>query len=626
MSLTTWTNGARAGVYWVFVLTALVAARKVAGRQAPPGPRSDGTAPVVTASFRPEMRLAWEWNQQALAAVRADRARPTVQARNLFHVSAAMYDAWAAYSPRARGCFFTEKLHDAAEGDGDQVRARQREALSVAAYEVIRWKYGRSPGSVHTMTALEGAMRSAGFAPHAEGGAPDSPGGVGHRVAERYIAAAKDDGSLELQNYIERPRYTPLNAPLDPLLDATVALKQPDHWQPLVVDGATQRYVTPHWGSVRPFALPTGEERFAGLAIGPPTLAGGTLSALREQLVELIRFNSWCDTAQGVRIEVSPAAIGGNTLGADDGHGYDHNPLTSNPYEASPVNRGDWVRVVADYWADGPGSDTPPGHWNQIARSVSLDPRLGRRFLGKGPVLDELEWDVKLLFTLNAALHDAAIAAWDLKGRFDSVRPVSIIRWMGAQGQCTERSLPSFSEQGLPLVPGLIELISAETTADGARHARLRGHEGKLAVLGWAGPPRPQNQVVGVTWLLAERWMPFQPWDFTTPAFPGYVSGHSTFSRAAAEVLTRVTGSEYFPGGQFEVTVAAEAGLKIESGPSEAVTLRWARYFDTSDQSGLSRRYGGIHIAADDFDGRKLGARIGKAAVEKAASLFSPNR
>ena len=107
-----------------------------------------------------------------------------------------------------------------------------------------------------------------------------------------------------------------------------------------------------------------------------------------------------------------------------------------------------------------------------------------------------------------------------------------------------------------------------------------------------------------------------------TPAFAGYVSGHSTFSRAAAEVLTGFTGSEYFPGGLGEWTIPA-GSLEFEAGPATDITLQWAAYADAADQAGLSRLYGGIHVRADDLAGRIMGADIGAAAWTKAATYFS---
>lgn len=109
-----------------------------------------------------------------------------------------------------------------------------------------------------------------------------------------------------------------------------------------------------------------------------------------------------------------------------------------------------------------------------------------------------------------------------------------------------------------------------------------------------------------------------------TPAFPGFVSGHSTFSRAAAEVLATLTGSPYFPHGLAEFVAEQDAYLTFERGPSRPVRLQWASYYDAADQAGQSRVWGGIHLAPDDYAGRRVGQRVGLAAVEKAREFLVP--
>jgi hypothetical protein len=173
------------------------------------------------------------------------------------------------------------------------------------------------------------------------------------------------------------------------------------------------------------------------------------------------------------------------------------------------------------------------------------------------------------------------------------------------------------------LVPDLVEVITAETTAPAGRHAALAGHEGEIAIRAWQGnPDDPRTGTGGVGWMLAADWVPYQVPTFVTPSFAGYVSGHSTFSRAAAEVLTGFTGSEYFPGGSSSWTTRA-GELKVESGPTNDVTLEWATYYDAADQAGVSRLYGGIHIAVDDFTGRQLGSQCGKEAWALAEHYFA---
>ena len=197
-----------------------------------------------------------------------------------------------------------------------------------------------------------------------------------------------------------------------------------------------------------------------------------------------------------------------------------------------------------------------------------------------------------------------------------------MIRYLAGQGQSSDLNLPSYNSEGLPLVPGLIELITKQSSAPGQPLAALADHVGEIAIRAWRGNPQDPGTTSGVGWILGERWVPYQKPTFVTPAFPGFVSGHSTFSRAAAEVLAAYTGSPYFPGGLYEQTFAP-GYLKFEGGPSKPVTLEWATYYDAADQAGISRLYGGIHIAADDFAGRRIGSRVGKQAWALAERYFA---
>ena len=140
--------------------------------------------------------------------------------------------------------------------------------------------------------------------------------------------------------------------------------------------------------------------------------------------------------------------------------------------------------------------------------------------------------------------------------------------------------------------------------------------------LGDTWTQRYATDPAGVGWIRAVEWVPFQLPTFVTPAFQGYVSGHSTFSRAAAEVMAGFTGSEWFPGGLGSWTIPANE-LKIEVGPSADVVLQAGTYYDAADQAGQSRLFGGIHIAADDFAGRHIGSVCGKDAWALAQRYFA---
>ena len=111
------------------------------------------------------------------------------------------------------------------------------------------------------------------------------------------------------------------------------------------------------------------------------------------------------------------------------------NPYTGLPYAPQVVRHGDFDRVISEFWADGPHSTAPPGHWNEIRNDVTDQmEQLGipKQIGGTGPVVNDLEWDVKSMFALNGGLHDAAIAAWNHKGVYDSSRPISFVRYMGS--------------------------------------------------------------------------------------------------------------------------------------------------------------------------------------------------
>ncbi|MFK7809774.1 MAG: MopE-related protein, partial [Saprospiraceae bacterium] len=306
--------------------------------------------------------------------------------------------------------------------------------------------------------------------------------------------------------------------------------------------------------------------------------------------------------------------------GGDISTGYDINPVTQMPYAPQMVKRGDYGRILAEFWADGPDSETPPGHWYTILNYVT-DNMTEKQFNGQGPDLSDLEFDVKAYFTLGGAMHDVAITAWGIKGWYDYVRPVSAIRYMADKGQSSDETLPSYHPAGIHLIPGFVELVAEGDTIAGDNNE----HVDKIKLLAWKGPDYiedPELDIAHVGWILAEDWWPYQRPSFVTPNFAGYISGHSTYSRAAAEVLTELTGSEYFPGGMGEFEAPANDFLVFEVGPSEDITLQWATYQDASDQCSLSRIWGGIHPPADDIPGRLIGDTIGNDAYNLAKTYF----
>lgn len=577
--------------------------------------------------------VARRWNEALLQAIRRSFARPSVHARNLFHVSVAGWDAWAAYDPDAQGWLFTEK-HAAVD-----VESAREEAISYACFRVIRHRFLSSPGAFETIPAITQLMVQLGYDPNITTQVGNTPAAVGNRIAAAIINFGLADGSNEFDDYaIPDGTYAPVNPPLVVATPGNSTMIDPNRWQPLtletfvdqngnVIPGGTPPFVTPHWGFVRPFGLRPEDmsPKRPGVYFdpGPPPRLGGEGDAeYRAGMSEVVEFSSWLTPDDGVMWDISPGAIGNNPLGSNSGTGYAVNPVTGKPYEPQFVPRGDYVRVLAEYWADGPASETPPGAWNVLANDVS-DHLLEKRIGGVGPAVDDLEWDVKLYLALNGGMHDAAIVAWGIKGHYDGVRPISAIRYLADRGQCSNPALPSYHPDGINLLPGVIEVITAESSAPGQRHAHLAGHQGKIAVKAWKGAPaEPEFQYTGVGWILAATWVPYQRPTFVSPPFAGYVSGHSTYSRTAAEILHRFTGSPWFPGGLGEFECPANQYLVFEDGPSVNLTLQWASFYDAADESGISRRYGGIHPWWDDFPGRLLGTQIGPRAFAHAMTYF----
>lgn len=582
--------------------------------------------------------VARQWDEEILDAIRIDLPRPPVHARNLFHASVAMYDAWATYDEFTTGFIYTNK--EIAVGNVEDAR---NEAISFAAYRVLTNRYALSVNPSTTLASLSARMATLGYDTNLTSTVGSDPSEVGNRIAAAVIAFGDADGSNQANNYTNTIGYTPVNEPLIIKLPGTTMV-DPNRWQPLAFDFAItqngiiaeliQTFIGPHWGKVTPFCLLRMDPDDVYLDRGPqPLLGGESDETLKQEVLRVVEFSSKLDPDDGVFFDYSPGNYGNNSLGNNDGTGYSLNPVTGLPYESNVMNRADFGRVVAEFWADGPDSETPPGHWNVLANYVSDQTTTVKRIGGVGPIVSDLEWDVKTYFGMNAAMHDAAVAAWNHKGIYDSSRPISLIRFMGQKGQSSDPSGLSYDPEGLPIVTGLVEVITSDSIQVGEHHHDLAVEQfgvggisnaiGKMAVYAWpGGPSDPTNDFSGVEWILASHWNTYQKVTFVTPPFAGYLSGHSTFSRAGAEFLALFTGSEYFPGGLGERVVPQGTGLAFEYGPSQEVRLQWATYFDAADEAGISRLWGGIHIDADDYHGRILGSTIGIACYDLAVQYY----
>lgn len=457
-------------------------------------PENDAGPPERSADTN---NIVFVWNEALLEAIRTGTLGPPQIARAAGISHTVMYDAWAAYDEEAMGTQLGDDLRRPPE---EHTRANKEEAISFAAYRALNDLFP------HFSSELDALMDELGYDPDDTSDDVTTPVGVGNVAADAVLSFRANDGANQADGYVDTTGYEPVNPPLDPSRDGPGELEDPTRWQPLVnPDGSVQQYLAPHWGAVTPFALGSVD------AFLPPEPAPLRSGEFRRQAQELIRISA---------------------------------QLT------------DREKVIAEYWEDGPGSETPPGHWLLFAQFVSQR---------DGHTLDD---DVKLFFVVANAVFDAGVASWHCKREYDYVRPITAIRYL---------------------------------------------KQGKK-VRAWAGPGRGTRVIEGGSWI------PYQRESFLTPPFAEYVSGHSTYSMAAAVVLERFTGSDAF--GK-KVTISAGSS-RIEPGqvPASQVQLQWETFTEAAEEAGMSRLYGGIHFEQGNVEGLKLGEKVGEAVWHKALEYF----
>lgn len=431
--------------------------------------------------------VARAWNEDILEAIRDDFARPTVHARNLWHTSAAMYDAWAAYSDTASTYLLGKTVDGYACSLDDfpkptDIDGARAQAISHAVYRILIHRFESSPGAEETTTAADQRMSEYGYnsADTSTDYQSGSAAALGNYIADCYINFGLQDGSNEANGYAN-VSYTPVNTAIFPEDPGNPNITDLDRWQPILLSQFIDQsgnvlfsnepeFLSPEWGQVTPFALTADDlttytrDGFDYLVYhdpgAPPYFSGDSAEAYKWGFSVVAIWSGHLDPTDNLMIDISPASLGNiesfpttlaeyqafyQTLeGGDSSQGYANNPVTGQPYEPQMVPRGDYTRVLAEFWADGPDSETPPGHWFVITNEVFSHELFERRFQGSGDELDELEWYVKAYFALGGAMHDSAIAAWGVKGYYDYLRPVSAIRAMADRGQSSDSALASY--------------------------------------------------------------------------------------------------------------------------------------------------------------------------------------
>ncbi|MDQ6664667.1 MAG: phosphatase PAP2 family protein [Acidobacteriota bacterium] len=441
-----------------------------------------------------------QWDNAALQAIRDTHPGPPMVARALAIVHTCIFDAWAAYDDTAVGTTFGGGLRRPAS---QRTLDNKNQSISYAAYNALVDLY---PSQKSDFDAL---MKSLGYDPSNKSVDLSTAAGVGNVAAQAVLEFRHRDGSNQLGDlhpgaYSDYTGYAPVNDP-DHIND-------PGRWQPLrVSDGnggfVIQTCIAPHWGNVIPFALTSGSQ-FRPTA--GPDIAKDTGYVAETE--EVIYYNAHLTDRQ---------------------------------------------KVIAEYWADGPKSELPPGHWCLFAQFVALRDN------------QSVDETAKMFFAMTNAILDASIVAWDAKRVYDSVRPVTAVHYL---------------------------------------------KQGKR-IMAWAGPGLGTQEING------EDWQPYQAATVVTPPFPEYLSGHSMFSAAGAEVLKSFTGSNILGASYTQPagTSRVEPGLV----PAEDVVLTWPTFAEAADEAGISRRYGGIHFIDADLDSRIIGKAVGAQAWKKAMKHFN---
>jgi hypothetical protein len=623
-------------------------------------------------SLHAQYSVAHDWNETQLNCIRNYFAKPTVHARNLFHASVVMYDMWAVYDQSASTYFLGKTVGGyACPFNGippaTDVEAARRKAISYAMYRFLwnRYTIFAPPAKLANIQALiNGQMTLLGYDPsitstdYSDG----DPAKLGNYIAAKLEEFALGDGSNQVNNYAN-VYYQPVNGDIWAQLPGAGQINDPNRWQEMALDLTIDQNGNPvetappalshEWGNVVPFALTPDQHSFVEhgghnyslyLDQGYPPLVDPSVQTGIEDsfykwgFLMVAHWHAFHNANDGVMMDLSPASVGGLNItnesqlpetfeefkafydwedGGTISPGYPVNPVTGQPYTPQIVKRSDYTRVLSQYWADGPSSETPPGHWFTLTNYVANHPLFEKRWKGEGEIMDDLEWDVKAYFCMGGAIHDAAVSCWGHKGAYDYIRPISAIRWMSQQGQSSDPGLPNYNPAGVPLIDGFSALVMPGDPLAGENNENLY----KIKLWTWRGPQAATAED-GVGWKLGEEWWTYQVHTFVTPPFSGYFSGHSTYSRTGAEALTLITGSQYFPGGLGEFVASQGTYLMADSGPSTEIRLQWASYRDASDQCSVSRIYGGLHPPQDDIPGRRVGMIIGPQAFEKAESFF----
>ena len=352
----------------------------------------------------PSPTISVLWDQAVQQAVINTAVGPTIASRAYGMVHTAIFDAWAAYDPKAISTQLGDTLQ---RPEAEITEDNKEEAMSFAAYRVLTELF---PDQVDIFNEL---MVQLDFDPNNTTTDTTTAAGIGNISAQtllqfRLLDGSNQDGNHPLGTlgvpYSDISGYEPVNPPGNPL--------DIERWTPELVpidaepgqEDTIQNFLTPHWGDVTPFALESGAQ-FRPEAPEPFLLVEGDVD-LEAQTITLE------DTG-----EVLP--ITRDLIGDAINPGFIEQAETIIDISADLT---DEQKLVAEFWEDGGGTSFPPGTWLTFGEFVSARDD------------NSLDEDAKLFFALGNAVFDAGVATWEAKTFYDYTRPVRAVRELGELG------------------------------------------------------------------------------------------------------------------------------------------------------------------------------------------------
>eukprot|EP01088_Endostelium_zonatum_P004010 TRINITY_DN15213_c0_g1_i1.p1 TRINITY_DN15213_c0_g1~~TRINITY_DN15213_c0_g1_i1.p1 ORF type:complete len:748 (-),score=144.63 TRINITY_DN15213_c0_g1_i1:135-2378(-) len=477
---------------------------------------------------------------------------PPALARGFFALSQAMYNAWTRYHPWANATVPADDipriLYGTATNGFSFSAPDAQEAVVRSAYIIIQYllpertALSNLAGQIANYYAIDVTNT-----PNMQNMASQ----VAWTLTNRLITNLNNDNSNQQGCYVDTGNCVAINNPtwLDSIQNATMASDQcrsPISWSQVVKPpymAGPPPFLNPNAAIYTPFSINMNN-------IMPPPMPNMTI--IHAMMMELPTVQSTLDSM--------------------------------NSYN----------KMITEYWIDGGGSPSPPGHWIYLAiKDVSQVKNY------------TLSQSIRLLFVVSASVYDAGIAVWNAKRFYSSVRPGTYVPTLMYKDLTT--TLPNQ----------------------------------------YIGPYCKQQDIP------AWNWVPYQPMGLNTPPFPEYPSGHSTFSGAASTALGNFTGTQNWPAGPKTITI--EPGMSLFSYqcfrngtnmygspctfascrfnsslnsenawiPRQPVVLGpFNTYIEAAAQAGLSRIMGGIHIWVSNVEGLTLGQRVTEQVFKVACQMM----